>query len=136
MLTMTIAVYQVVSRRWIVVILVDIKAGKRIIVCNQVRMRPFNAIVQDGHRDPLACSSHLPGLLDVHVNVAATIQVPHLRPSETGSDIDRHKKETTKTIPYLWSFMCIRSTYSDCCMRGCCWGSLQSWRFFLDRTTC
>ncbi len=65
----------------IVVVLVDVEGRQRIVISDKIRMTPFNAIVKNGHEYAFAGESGQPGLLHIHVQPVAAVQVPHLRPS-------------------------------------------------------
>ncbi len=61
----------VVARRGIVVAVVQVRAGLRVVVAQDVLVLPLEAVVQDGHHDALAREAHRPGRNDVKVEFVA-----------------------------------------------------------------
>ena len=64
------------------VVLVDVEARFRVVVGDEVGVTSLDAVVQDGDGDALAGEPGQPGLLHVHVQPVAAVEVPHLGPSE------------------------------------------------------
>lgn len=89
---MSILIRQVVSRHWIRITVVDVVAGLRVlkhtaytyhpifivhlatyVVCMDVRMRMFQAIVQDGHYDISARHAQLPCFFHIVIESGSSI---------------------------------------------------------------
>ena len=73
----SVGVDQVIPRSGVRVVVVHIRAGLRVVVGHQVWVTFLHAVVQDGDHDVLTSDAQLPGFLDVHVQHASSVDVPH-----------------------------------------------------------
>lgn len=79
---MSVAVDEIISRSGVVIVLIDIEAGQGVVVGDEVGVVLLDAVIEDGDGHALPGGALQPRLLHVHVHAVATVQVPHLRPSE------------------------------------------------------
>lgn len=76
-----VRVYQVVPRCGVRVVVIDVGAGLRVVVGHQIGVTFLHTVVQNSHHNVLASDAELPSLLDIHVQHATSVDVPHERVS-------------------------------------------------------
>ena len=76
----SVGVGEVVSGLRIAVVVVNVGGGQWIVVADQIRMVSLNPVVQDGDGNSAAADTLSPGILDVHIELVRSVDVPHFVP--------------------------------------------------------